>query len=230
MKSISLILIFGFSLPAVAARKIPDTFCIDGEKLSKHVKSCTQNDVYVNAAENCLARLEKLVDTESKVLDALLKGPKGENQNKNLTTANKDYKTAISSLDFLLSEADRAADEVDDYQDYKILPEDYDAPDIADPDAYLENFDCYADTRDSIDSVLEDVAEIKEELEEAKAIALANATAAGVNATNLDSTQKGVKAAAPTKGKAPVSAAKKKGAAGSDITGTEENKKKAQGK
>jgi hypothetical protein len=214
--------------------QFPDNFCRPGEEILNATKTCMDNRVFVDQADECLDKLQAAADRMGKAMPKGFSADDIAKQTGKFTASSDDYAYASQTFGDLSKLTDQVMDEVDGYQDYVNLPEDTMNAELnqGDPDAYAEMHPCYSETRDSIEDILADLQDMKNDFDGAKKVAdaaLATSTGRGNN-LNQNSSLAGPGAASGAKGKGSGSV---KGNAGtnqngaSDITGIKQDQDKA---
>ena len=190
----------------------------------------------LDEAEACLEKLEAEANRISSQM------AKGFNKNDvslqaaKFDASKQDYQYTVQTFDDLIKLTNQVMDEVDSYADYVNLPEDTYNNEVngGDPEHYAEMHPCYSETRDSIDSVLDDLEDMKKDFQKGRDAA---AKAAGISSdrkSNLKQDKNGsvAKPVAATKasGSSKAAAKQKPKSGASTVTGIVEDQKKRQQK
>jgi len=218
--------------------KIPENFCRPGQEILEATTGCLDNRLFVDEADACLDRLEAEADRVSKGMKAGFSKDATAAQTGKFSSSSEDYQYAALTFDDLAKLTDQVMDEIDSYSDYVNLPEDSLNDELTggDMDAYAEKHPCYSETQDSIQSVMEDLGDMKKEFLEGKTKSEAAAASADGRRSNLDVNQSGsvpggahnLKSAGQS-GPAVVPGGTPKSGS-SDITGVKQDQQKAQQK
>lgn len=211
--------------------KLPKSFCAPGEQIANQLQNCVENQKFIDAAEACLEKLEKTVSQRTNALKAGLDTAKAAQQNKNFTSAATDYATTSATLAYLISLADLAATETVGYLDLVLEPEHTDDPEAngGDPEGYKNAHPCFAETQEALNDIIDDIEHRQAELEEAKD---ASDMKSGLSSGHSGALDSQAPATTPSlSGQTPGTAPSAKGQKGkdpraSDISGTEDKKKK----
>jgi hypothetical protein len=160
-----------FAELALAAKKSPG-FCRPGDTITKKVRFCEENQLFLKQAAECEAALKKQIDHSSAALGKLLQASAaaaGSTQAEKFSQTNQDYGLSSAQLDRLVAFADAAAQDVLAYQDAIVIPEDADNPDIApDPQKFVDGVPCYADTVKGLKESSARLSKMKESLTAAR--------------------------------------------------------------
>lgn len=197
--------------------------CDDPVKLSEAMKSCADNQKLIDSAEDCLDKIS--AEVEKAGLNMSFTGGANSKQSANFNAAVSDYSDAAAKLERLLDYAKVVGDEVDNYINFVRIPEDTFSEEISNPNAFADQFQCFAGSRKFLAQIVDEIEKKESELYGAYLIAYNHGkTSAGseskTEALNSGTVQKGVKQDlnAPTgQGKADSK---------SGISGTEKLEKK----
>lgn len=214
--------------------------CTSLKTLEKPNGSCSDNGAYLTAGVECLEALEALINAKTGVLSAAMSASnqaytndKVNKQTNTFAGTTQDYNMMISTIDSLIKSAKVAKGQVAKYQKSLFYPEEWDAPKevIGDPDTFFDSHQCYAEPRDALSRVQEELDVHIEDLENAKkAAAQLRANSQG-RESKLDEAAGSEGAVANTSGDG---GGKKQGASGkspkgeSGVSGQEEDRKKRQ--
>jgi hypothetical protein len=213
-------LFLGFAVSATAA---PRTNCVDPQSFKEKIYNCGQNKVAVKIARLCAGEMRARMTASGAELDRSMKALQAEARD---TKQNKSLTNAIGQLD---SAMEKLADDVAYFQKNTALVASYNDVMIDDqnseseeqsPECFNENHDALQDLVDELD---EEIMNAKKAYDKAESMA----TSLDKANVSLDSLPN----AAPLSGPAtPAPAAKaptptKKAPKGSDISGTEPEKK-----
>ena len=232
-KSLLLLLLLPSPAPAAA------TYCESIQTIRAKVNYCDENTAYVAPAQACRDKFKAAVKAKEaelrKILDADLKRSKGGAQDTDFADVVKALGDTEKVLDGLIQQGQQLFAEIDAYQEDFVLPvypgyEDDFKKDIHDPKVQREfrSSECYGEAMDDIDIVKAEAIKILDDLGNTKEVAKKLRGLSQGKQGNLGG--QGGKAADGVKGEsgraAPAGAPAKNGA--SDITGTEESKRKEQ--
>lgn len=165
-----------FSSLSSAAKTLSfkNPFCDDAKAIQPKGKFCQDNEVFTRSAEKCLAKLKAKTEKEGALVKKLMAiKESGKNQNQDFKKAAFDHNVASKKLSELIKLSKRVELELDSYFDRVYLPVDYDSNEVngGKPDDYALSVPCYGDTVRAIDSIIDDVDEIRLDLTEAKKVA-----------------------------------------------------------
>jgi hypothetical protein len=213
--------------------KFVEHFCRPGEEILDSTKSCMDNRVFVDEADKCLDRLHEEAQRVSKGMASGFAKDATAAQSNKFSSSNEDYVYAAATFADLIMLTNQVMDEVDSYADFVNLPEDIMNDEVTngDADAYAAQHPCYAETQDSIDSVMDDLGDMLQEFTDGKTASDAAAATSASRKTNLDANGS-ANATAHGTSKSSVTntpAAKPKSGA-SDITGVKQDQEKQQQK
>ncbi len=216
---------------AKAKLQIPEHYCSPGEEILYSTKGCLDNQVFIDQADDCLDRLRAQISKSTAGMKAAFSQDATSRQKGKFNASAIDYAAASATLTDLISLTDQVQDEVDSYADFVNLPEDTmnDEATGGDPESYVAKFPCYSETRQSLDSVQDDLDQVMADLKKTKMVADAAAANSSTSAARLDQSgsmgngqiQNGVGAGAGhgVKGRSANP--------GSDITGVKQDEQKA---
>jgi hypothetical protein len=209
--------------------KFVEHFCRPGEEILDSTKSCTDNRVFVDEADDCLDRLHDEAARVSKGMAAGFSKDATSAQTSKFSSSNEDYKYASATFADLITLTNQVMDEVDSYADYVNLPEDIMNDEVTggDADAYAAQHPCYAETQDSIDSVMDDLGDMLQEFTDGKTASDAAAATTAIRKTNLDASGSvNATAHGTSKTATPGTPAAKPKSGASDITGVKQDQEK----
>ncbi len=192
------------------------SICNPSMHVAEAVNFCEDNDAFVKAGEACLAKLEELAKKETQILQGNFSGNKESRQAGKFQASAEDYTATSTSLLKLMAITENALEDIYEYKDLAVLPEDSDDPEVTGKDstAYAMSIDCYGDVQASLDSLLNDFDHKLGEFIAAKEASDSFLAKAGLRKKNLSFSQGsrlvseasktiGQGSAAPTKGKSP---------------------------
>lgn len=190
--------------------------CDPAMRVSEAVNFCEDNDAFVRAGEACLARLEELAKKETQALRGNFSGNKESRQAGKFQASAEDYTATSTSLLKLMAITENALEDIYEYKDLAVLPEDSDDPEVTgnDSTAYAMGIDCYGDVQASLDSILNDFDHKLGEFIAAKEASDSFLAKAGLRKKNLSLSQgsspvrevsktAGQGSATPSRGKSP---------------------------
>lgn len=222
------------SAPAHAAneRKLPPHYCAPAATIQNEVEYCEQNDKFIQKGDECLAQLEAEVKKESELMAKSFSPDTEQKQDEKFNASAIDYAASSASLAHLIGLTKLAISEVEKYPAALEEPEDADDEEVTGMtrDDYLKSVDCYADTRDSLEGLVDDFYAVLDNLEDAKektdAMGGTSATRkASVDALDDKKLPKTGKGKGEGGGKKAVPAGNGQSSK-SDITGVEDDKAK----
>lgn len=216
------LLFLAFTLPALAAgpiymNKPPRQFCESGARLGAGVDGCAGNKIFLQAAEQCWQKLEDLEKRVTRELETRIGMKNTAPQNATFQSTKSTYNEGAAALEYMYEVTTLAINEIDDYFDRVVYPE------HSESDEETMSEGCYRDVVVPLDELADKFQEkqtdIVSRIESAEEKA---ATMTGKD-TEIDTAS-----GAQTKLKAGPAAKGPKGkdTRSSDISGTEDKKKK----
>jgi len=208
--------------PTPSYRKpIPAVYCTKVEKIDKWAKSCNDNGGFLEAAELCLRDFKKLKARVASDLKARLSGA-GTAQNTNFRDNTKDNSEAVAAHDYLVKVGRLAVAELDEYFDF------FEHPADAETDEEVLADNCFLKPADALSDLVDDLEQEVNAMQVAQMLEASHAATSAQNTGSLDSlNQAPVKASPGAKGSVgPAGGPTGKNLRPSDISGTEDKKKK----
>lgn len=206
-------------------KQLPRHVCVTATRLDRSTRGCEDNSVFLRNAEQCLASVRRVADEVARELKKQGVPEAGDAQDESLRNAQAHLAEAIAAKTYALEYTEQALEDLDGYFDYVVRPDDVER------DEEILRTACYRDAVVPIDRIAENlerrIAEAKKDLsalEEKFAVA-------SDRAFELRNSQGGENTLpAPVKGGqgngGPAGSVPAPKAAGSTITGIEEDAKK----
>lgn len=215
-------LFLAFTLPALAANPIymskpPKQFCQSGASLGASVENCAGNKAFMQAAESCWQKLQDLEKRVTKEMEGRVGMKNAAPQNATFQSSKSTYNEGAAALEYMYEVTTLAIKEIDDYFDRVVYPE------HAESDEETMKESCYRDVVEPLDQLADKFQEklvdivSKIEASEESATTLTGKDAEIDTASGAQTQVKSGPAAKGPKGKNIRS---------SDISGTEDKKKK----
>lgn len=215
-------LFLAFTLPALAANPIymskpPQQFCESGARLGAAAENCAGNKIFMQAAEQCWQKLEELEKRVTKDLESRIGMKNAAPQNATFQNTKSTYNEGAAALEYMYDVTTLAIKEIDDYFDRVVYPE------HSESDEETMSEGCYRDVVVPLD-------ELADKFQEKQTDIVSRIEAADRNAESMTGKDTEIDTAggAQTKVKTTPSAKGPKGkdVRSSDISGTEDKKKK----
>lgn len=210
------------TLPALAANPIylnkpPRQFCESGARLGAAAKNCEGNKIFMQAAEQCWQKLEDLEKRVTKELEARIGMKNAAPQNATFQNTKSTYNEGAEALEYMYAVTTLAMKELDDYFDRVVYPE------HSESDEETMSEGCYRDVVVPLD-------ELADKFQEKQVDIVSRIESANESSGSMTGKDKEIDTAggAQTKVKSAPSAQGPKGknVRSSDISGTEDKKKK----
>lgn len=219
------------AVAAQAAEKELRFSCPAVENLANSVDSCDDNGDVSDAGIECIEKFEGLVKARGIVLTAAGALLKNTNSQKGeLGSTKTEYKLSEASLLSLIAAGKKAQEVVGKYQGLVVFPEDFDAPEevTGDKDEFLKSNQCYSEPAKILKDVSNDLAHYVKDLENALAANRALEQRTDMSSQSLVQEHKAdvPNGAAPARSKVPNASGPEQKQGLSDISGTEDKKKK----
>jgi hypothetical protein len=197
--------------------KPPQQFCESGARLGAGVESCAGNKIFMQAAEQCWKKLEDLEKRVTKELETRIGMKNAAPQNATFQNTKSTYNEGTAALEYMYEVTTLAMKEIDDYFDRVVYPE------HSESDEETMSEGCYRDVVVPMDELADKFQEKQVDIVSRIESAEEKATAMTGKDTEIDTAagaHTDLKAAPAAKGP------KGKGIRSSDISGTEDKKKK----
>lgn len=153
--------LFFFAVPAVAAtdfKKPPKIFCEPALSVAERTRSCEGNGILLNAAKDCLTKLNDLEKSLGVEAQAIAQAAQASQLGK-IKGGTAEYTYSAEALVYLRAIALAAARQVADYKDYVVLPPDAEresSDNPSDPYGWAWGVDCYGGSKKALDRARQD--------------------------------------------------------------------------
>lgn len=213
---------FAAAKPPLYRQPPPEHVCVQASTIDASTGSCDDNKLFLKQAQDCWEKVKSIHAQVTKDFQAKVGVNPTGGQNQDFGTSKADQDEAVAAHGYMLKVAETALDDLDKYFDTVVLPDDLghmsDAEVLAEP--------CYHDAVYPMDQIAEQLEDKIDEMKESKGLEGLMGKTSGARQGNTGS----LNGPQVNGGKAQAGAPKaKKGDSkngASDITGTEENKKK----
>jgi hypothetical protein len=226
-----------FPVPQAQAnlKKVPVFACATVQEIDKEAEDCEGNVLFAEAAVLCLNKLKDLVEAQTsaakKHMEASTQAYTNDaanSQTNSMGGSAANYGISMDTINRLLLSAKQANAQVGDYVKNVYVPDEFGLVEAGiEKDEILLNEKCYADNKETLLWVEQDIDQIIDELEAMKKMSASLGKSSTVRRSGQDSLSAPAVKSSP-KAKGSVGNPKGPARGQSDISGTEKKTEKLQ--